>query len=111
MLERIVAFCTRRPWLVIGLSAVLTLLCLYVTVTRFSINTQTSRLISADVAWRVDEAAMDAAFPQRTDLIVAVANGDTPERAEEAADRLAQALQPHQELLKSVRRPDSGPFF
>jgi hopanoid biosynthesis associated RND transporter like protein HpnN len=111
MIERVVAFCTRRPWLVIAISAALTLLCLYITATRFSINTQTARMISADVPWRVDEAAMDAAFPQRTDLIVAVIDGDTPERAEEAADRLAQALQPRDELLKSVRRPDSGPFF
>jgi uncharacterized protein len=111
MLERIVAFCTRRPWLVIGLSLALTLLGLFVTITRFSINTDTARLISADVPWRQHEAALDSAFPQRTDLILAVVDGDTPERADEAADRLARALQAEQKLLKSVRRPDSGPFF
>src|SRR5687767_331833 len=98
MLERIVAFCTRRPWLVIGLSLALTLLGLFVTITRFSINTDTARLISADVPWRQHEAALDSAFPQRTDLILAVVDGDTPERADEAADRLARALQAEQKL-------------
>ncbi|HYI88699.1 MAG TPA: hopanoid biosynthesis-associated RND transporter HpnN, partial [Beijerinckiaceae bacterium] len=111
MIERIVAFCTHRPWLVIGLCGVLTALGLFTTITRFSINTETARLISADVPWRLNEAALDKAFPQRTDLMLVVIDGDTPERAAEASDRLAQALGPHDDLLRSVRQPDSGPFF
>ena len=111
MIERIVAFCTHRPWLVIGLCGVLTALGLFTTITRFSINTETARLIAADVPWRLNEAALDKAFPQRTDLMLVVIDGDTPERAAEASDRLAQALGPHDDLLRSVRQPDSGPFF
>jgi hopanoid biosynthesis associated RND transporter like protein HpnN len=111
MIERIVAFCTHRPWLVIGLCGVFTALGLFTTITRFSINTETARLISADVPWRLNEAALDKAFPQRTDLMLVVIDGDTPERAAEASDRLTQALGPHDDLLRSVRQPDSGPFF
>lgn len=111
MIERTVAFCIRRPWLVLALSAALTTLGLYLTVTRFTINTDTARLITQDVPWRQDEIAFDKAFPQRTNLILAVIDGRTPEIADEAAARLAQALSGHHELLKSVRRPDSGPFF
>ena len=37
----IVAQCTRRPWAVIALALALTLIGLYVTVTRFAINTNT----------------------------------------------------------------------
>ncbi|HKG76896.1 MAG TPA: MMPL family transporter [Beijerinckiaceae bacterium] len=111
MIERTVAICTRRPWAVIALALALTLIGLYVTVTRFAINTNTERLISADVPWRKALEAYDEAFPQRKDLIVAVVDGDTPEIADEAADKLARALAAHPRVLQSVRRPDSGPFF
>ena len=111
MIERTVAICTRRPWAVIALALALTLVGLYVTVTRFAINTNTERLISADVPWRKALEAYDEAFPQRKDLIVVVVDGDTPEIADEAADKLARALAVHPHVLRSVRRPDSGPFF
>src|SRR3954451_23177729 len=89
----------------------MTLAGLYVTVTRFAINTNTERLISSDVSWRRDLVAYDAAFPQRLGLIVAVVDGETPEIADESADKLARALVAHRQVLDNVRRPDSGPFF
>ena len=51
------------------------------------------------------------AFSRGRDLIVAVVDGDTPEIADEAADRLAHALAGQPEMLRIIRRPDSGPFF
>ena len=111
MIERTVALCTRRPWLVIAAALAMTLAGLYVTVTRFAINTNTERLISSDVSWRRDLVAYDAAFPQRLGLIVAVVDGETPEIADESADKLARALVAHRQVLDNVRRPDSGPFF
>ena len=94
MIERTVALCTRRPWLVIAAALAMMLAGLYVTVTRFAINTNTERLISSDVSWRRDLVAYDAAFPQRLGLIVAVVDGDTPEIADESADKLARSLAP-----------------
>src|SRR3954454_8063012 len=111
LIERTVALCTRRPWAVIALALALTLTGLYVTVTRFAINTNTERLISADVPWRRDLVAYDAAFPQRLGLIVDVVDGASPEIADEAADKLARALAANTQVLEAVRRPDSGPFF
>jgi uncharacterized protein len=111
LIVRTVALCTRRPWAVIAIALALTLTGLYVTVTRFAINTNTERLISADVPWRRDLVAYDAAFPQRLGLIVAVVDGASPEIADEAADKLARALAANTEVLETVRRPDSGPFF
>ncbi len=111
MIERTVALCTRRPWLVIAAALAMMLAGLYVTVTRFAINTNTERLISSDVSWRRDLVAYDAAFPQRLGLIVAVVDGDTPEIADESADKLARSLAPRTQVLETVRRPDSGPFF
>jgi hopanoid biosynthesis associated RND transporter like protein HpnN len=111
LIERTVALCTRRPWLVIAAALAMMLAGLYVTVTRFAINTNTERLISSDVSWRRDLVAYDAAFPQRLGLIVAVVDGETPEIADESADKLARALAPRTQVLETVRRPDSGPFF
>ncbi|WP_238858104.1 MMPL family transporter [Faunimonas pinastri] len=101
----------RRPWIVIALSAVIVLLLLYVTVTRFAINTDTTRLISADLPWRQNEIAFNKAFPQNSDLIAVVIDGDTPEHTDDAADRLVAALSKHSDVFRSVRRPDAGPFL
>src|SRR3954468_24060174 len=111
LIERTVALSTRQPWAVIAIALALTLAGLYVTVTRFAINTNTERLISADVPWRQALKDYGKAFSRGRDLIVAVVDGDTPEIADEAAGKLAQALAGHPGVLRSVRRPDSGPFF
>src|SRR5215212_5243639 len=111
LIERTVALCTRRPWLVIAAAIVLTLAGLYVTVTRFAINTNTERLISENVAWRQALKAFAQVFPKSKDVIVAVVEGETPEIADEAADKLARTLAAHGDALTNVRRPDSGPFF
>ena len=105
------ALCARWPWAVIAIALALTLAGLYVTVTRFAVNTNTERLISQDVPWLQTLKNYSEAFSRGRDLIVAVVDGDTPEIADEAADKLAQALAGHLGVLRSVRRPDSGPFF
>lgn len=111
MIEALVAFCVRRPWFVVIMAALVTGLALFVTITRFAINTDTARLISPEVDWRKNEIAFDRAFPQRVNLIVAVIDGETPEIADEAADKLAAALAGKPALFTSVTRPDAGPFF
>ena len=78
MIERVAAFCARRPWLVIALAFLIAAAGVFVTVTRFAINTNTATLISASLPWRKDLAAYDAAFPQRLDLIVAVIEAGRP---------------------------------
>src|SRR4051812_44333444 len=111
VVDSVVAFCIRRPWPVVIASLILTALALYVTVTRFAINTDTARLISPTVEWRKNEIAFDKAFPQQADLIVAVIDGRSPEVADEAAEKLEAALRPQTGLFRTVRRPDAGPFF
>src|SRR5215207_1616357 len=111
LIERTVTLCTRRPWLVIAIALALVLSGLYVTVTRFAINTNTERLFSESVAWRQALKAYAQVFPKSKDLIVAVVDGQTPEIADEATDKLARALGQNTQVLEDVRRPDSGPFF
>src|SRR4051794_2882652 len=77
----------------------------------FRINTDVERLIDAKEPWRQDEINYEKAFPQRTNTVVAVIDGRTPEAAEEAAAELAKALAVHKNLIETVNRPDGGPFF
>src|SRR5262249_36573105 len=74
-------------------------------------DTDTSQLISSALPWRQRELRLDAAFPQRTDTIVVVVDGLTPELADGSAGTLAEALGKKPELFQAVRRPDAGPFF
>jgi uncharacterized protein len=76
-----------------------------------SIDTDIEKLINPDLAWRQREKALDAAFPQNVDLLVAVVDAKTPDQAADAAAMLADKLSAQKTLFKSVRRPDGGSFF
>ncbi|MFC6390768.1 MMPL family transporter [Methylorubrum zatmanii] len=111
MIERLVAFSVRRRWLVLVAAAILTLAGVAAAAHLFRINTDVERLIEPSVSWRQDEIAFEKAFPQRTNLVAAVIDGETPEIAEEAAARFAEALKSHRSEIETVYRPDGGPFF
>lgn len=111
LIERIVAVCCRFSWAVIVAALVLTAVCAAYTHQNFSINTNSEALINAKIGWRQREARFDAAFPQRTNLTVAVIDGATPELAESAAARLTEKLSANKALFNAVRRPDGGAFF
>ena len=110
-IARVVRACARRPWLVIVVAAVLCTSAITYTVGHIAINTDSVKLIAADVPWRKRELILAAAFPQRTDLIAIVVDGATPELAEQAAAALTQRLASRPELFRAVWRPDGGEFF
>ncbi|CAO4155630.1 hypothetical protein LPLAFNJD_LOCUS4493 [Methylorubrum aminovorans] len=111
MIERLVAFSVRRRWLVLVAAALLTVAGAGAAAHLFRINTDVERLIEPSVPWRQDEIAFEKAFPQRTNLVAAVIDGETPEIAEEGAARFAEALKSHRSEIETVYRPDGGPFF
>lgn len=82
----------------------------YVT-ENFKINTDINQLMATDLDWRVREAAIDKGFPQKTDLLVVVVDGDTPDAAESAAEALALKLRTMPDKFSQVVRPDRIPFF
>ncbi|MGL4964306.1 MAG: MMPL family transporter [Inquilinus sp.] len=105
------AFCqSRAPW-VIGAALVLSVCAVLVVMHRLSINTDTGKLIDPNLPWQLDNAALDKAFPQNTNLLAIVIDGQTPELAESAATQLTKALTAEPSLFRTVRRPDGGPFF
>jgi hypothetical protein len=111
IIKSIVAFSCRHARAVIAagvLAAVAS--CLY-TASHFAMNTNSVTLTSANLPWRKQMARFDKLFPQRDNLILAVIDGATAERANGAADTLAAKLAENKVLFPSVRRPDGGEFF
>ena len=111
MIEGLVASSVRFRWTVIALVALMTVASAGIAVHLFRINTDVERLIDPKEPWRQDEIAFEKAFPQRSNLIVAVIDGQTPEETEEAAASLTRALSERKNLIETVYRPDGGPFF
>ena len=110
-IARTVRASTRSAWLVIAAFVVLAALAAGYVSRHIAITTDNSKLLSSSLPWRQQEIKLDAEFPQRTDRITAVVDAATPEAAEEAAAALAKALQSRSELIRTVSRPDGGPFF
>ena len=110
MLEKLVGFCLRWPWLVLAATLVLTSAGVYLTATRFAIDTDTNHLFSSDIPWRENEVELYRGFPQLDNLIVAVIDGKTAEAAEDAAKRLNAALA-GQPLIRRSWRPEDEAFF
>ncbi len=81
------------------------------TAGHIAIDTDTDKLIAADLPWRQRDAAMDRAFPQNADLLAIVIDGATPDLAADAAAALAQRLAAMPALFKTVREPEGGSFF
>jgi uncharacterized protein len=57
-----------------------------------SVNTDTDQMFSASLPWRQRAMALDRAFPQIQDLLVAVIDAIVPEEAEKTARDLTRAL-------------------
>jgi hopanoid biosynthesis associated RND transporter like protein HpnN len=110
-IRRAVEASAQRPGLVVLTAAILCAIAAYYAVGHFDMTSDTAQLISSKVAWRQNEIAMDRAFPQDADTTVVVIDGATPEIAEVAAARLSDALRTRRDVIRSVRRPDGGPFF
>ncbi|KAF0138146.1 MAG: hypothetical protein FD153_1495, partial [Rhodospirillaceae bacterium] len=75
------------------------------------INTDTSDMLSRDLPFRQLIRELDTAFPQFSDNIVIVIDAVTPELADQAALRLADALRHRPDLFGSAYDPAGDPFF
>ena len=110
-IARVVRLSTRHAWIVIAAFLIAAVLAGGYVTRHIAINTDSGKLLSSSLPWRQQEIKLNELFPQRTDLIVAVIDGTTPEAADEAANALAAALAPQTNLFRNVTRPDGGEFF
>lgn len=77
----------------------------------FKINTDINQMMSSDLEWRKREVEIEKAFPQKSDLLLVVVDGDTPDEADNAANQLTAKLQTMTDRFTIVQRPDTIPFF
>jgi hopanoid biosynthesis associated RND transporter like protein HpnN len=108
---RVACLSIRQRWLVIALFVAASTLAASYAWRHLAITTDSSQLLSSALPWRQQEIRLNALFPQRTDRIIAVFDATTPEGAENAAAALTNALADRKDVIRSVSRPDGGPFF
>ncbi|MCC6888957.1 MAG: MMPL family transporter [Hyphomicrobiales bacterium] len=107
----IVQICTRFPWIVIVVAALLTTVTAIYSVRNFAINTNVNRLISRDLDWRQRELAVDRSFPHRNETILAVVEAPTSELATEANAALIKRLREQPKHFQSVQSLNESEFF
>ncbi len=107
----IVQTSARYRWLVVVVALVVTALSADYAARNFSIDADTSKLISDELPWRERELAYQRAFSQERPTLLVVVDAPTPELAGIAADKLAQRLSTQPSLFPQIRRPGSSAFF
>jgi hopanoid biosynthesis associated RND transporter like protein HpnN len=107
----LVAVSCRHAWLVVLASLLLASGAGIYTAHHIAIDTDSGKLFSPKLPWRLREIAYDAAFPQQTKLIAVIVDGQTPELAESATAALAQRLAQDPAQFPHIERPDGGAFF
>jgi len=108
---RTVEFAGRNAMLVMVACLVLAAAAAVYAASHLAIDTDIERMLPSNVAWRQNERALDDAFPQNNNLLVAVIDARTPDLAEKAAAELAEKMRGEPQLFTHVRQPDGGPFF
>jgi hypothetical protein len=111
LLSAVAAFCRRRALLVVLAGVLLGALGALAAAARLGVTTDTAALFDADLPWRQHEIAFERAFPQFSNLVVAVVEGATPEEAEATAAALAARLAADTAHFTFARRPDADPFL
>ena len=107
-----VAFAIRRERTVLLTVALLTLgLGLYAAL-HLGVNMDNkTTLLSADLPFQERARDFEAHFPLLNDALLVVVDGPSPDRAREAARRLASQLERRPDLARSVFLADADPFF
>lgn len=111
LIETWTTFITSRPRQVLGVVGMLTLGMLYVAVSQFSINSDTSRLIRQDTEWRANYDAFEAAFPRYRQNSLVVVHGRSIDAVTSVGEQLFQALTARTEVFETVWSPINDPVL
>lgn len=106
-----VAFVTRRPALILSLVLLSALVGLAYGAVTLGINTSTKDMLSEELPFRQNDRAMEAAFPELEEGLVAIVEADSAAVAETVAANLAVALTARHDVIDEVYYPEDSPFF
>jgi hopanoid biosynthesis associated RND transporter like protein HpnN len=111
LLTGLVRFAVRRAWTVILAALLLVIVSGGYAARHFAIDTDIGHLLDATAPWARRDAAIDLAFPQRQQNILAVVQAPAPELADAAAAELADALRRQPARFRAVDQPGGGGYF
>jgi hopanoid biosynthesis associated RND transporter like protein HpnN len=101
----------RVPKTVVAAICLLTVFAGWYTSNNLGIQTSTTEMISAETPFRRNAIAYDRAFPQFSDLIVAVVDASSSDEATRMAMLLTERLRSEKTLFTGVDYPAGDPFF
>ena len=101
----------RFAWLVVLASVLVSVLSVVYLAENIRINTDTEDMLSPDLPFRRHTAELDKAFPQFSDNILVVIDGQTPDLADDSARALADRLRKQPELFGRVFDPAGNDFL
>jgi uncharacterized protein len=108
---RVVAFCAAQKYAVLAAALAIVVAAGFFAAAHFAISTDLNRLISPDLPWRQREIALDQAFPQRADTILAVLDTPNPDTASQAIRALETALASQKAFFQSALCLEASDFF
>jgi hopanoid biosynthesis associated RND transporter like protein HpnN len=111
LIARIVHLSVLHAWVVIGAYALLALGAALYAASHFAITTDVSRLMDPRASWAKRDAAVTAAFRERSDTTLIVVRAPAPELAAQAARELAARLRLQPQRFHSVTLGQAHPFF
>ncbi len=111
LLVQLVDTCRRRALFVVLGGCLLAGFSAWFAAGHLGVSTDTDLMFAPSLKWRQRAMAMDHAFPQFRDLLVAVIDAHEPEEADATAAELMAKLAADSAHFASVRRPDALPFF
>jgi uncharacterized protein len=106
---RVVSFCNRYAWGVIVAGIALAGVSTVYTFTHFAVKTDVNQLFPRDLPWAQRGFSYMKEFPQ-ADILVVV-DAPTPELADEASAKLAEALALQPDTIRAVYQLQGGRFF
>lgn len=110
-LERWVALVSKYSLTTFFLMAVITAGCGWVSVDRFSINSEMNDLIEQDTAWRRDFDAFADQFPSLIQTAFVVVSGPSVKGVENTSKRLGENLLSNMDVFQEVYAPATDGFF
>ncbi len=108
---RLVEGSSRHARAVVVAAAALLVAASYYSATHFDIDSDTSGILSHDLPFQRDEQHFEREFPQTTNTLVAVIEGDSSGLAASALDRLAAWAHAHPSEFTGVYAPGGDAFF
>ena len=104
-------FCYRRAWLTLVCALLISAACVGYGWTHMAISTDANALLSDKLPFTRSQQKLTQAFPDSTDAIVLILDGDSSDIADDAAARLEDWLKQHPDTIEHIYSPATDRFF